>query len=216
MSGSTDDVGDPAPPPPPPAPSPAWVHPTAVVEAGARLGPGTKVWRFCHVRAGARVGADCMLGQNVYVGGAVEVGNGCRIQNNVSLYDGVVLEDDVFVGPSVVFTNVKRPRAFRPLWRFDPPVFAATRVGRGTTIGANATLVCGVTLGAFSFVGAGAVVTRDVPAHALVVGAPARRTGWVCRCGGDLEAAVARPADWTCIACGDRYRMNEGDTLGPA
>jgi UDP-2-acetamido-3-amino-2,3-dideoxy-glucuronate N-acetyltransferase len=192
------------------------VHPTAVVEAGARLGPGTKVWRFCHVRAGARVGADCMLGQNVYVGGAVEVGNGCRIQNNVSLYDGVVLEDDVFVGPSVVFTNVKRPRAFRPLWRFDPPVFAATRVGRGTTIGANATLVCGVTLGAFSFVGAGAVVTRDVPAHALVVGAPARRTGWVCRCGGDLEAAVARPADWTCIACGDRYRMNEGDTLGPA
>ena len=162
--------------------------------------------------------AGSVLGQNVYVGGAVRVGDGCRIQNNVSLYDGVELEDAVFVGPSVVFTNVRRPRAFRS----QRATFGAIRVGRGATLGANATVVCGaprpLCIGAYGLVAAGAVVTRDVAAHALVVGAPARQRGWVCRCGGDLgrqgATTLATPVDvagapvdarWSCAACGDVY-----------
>src|SRR5204863_569965 len=148
------------------------------VDAGAEIGAGTKIWHFCHISAGARIGRGCVLGQNVFVAGTAVVGDRCRIQNNVSLYDGVVLEDDVFVGPSAVFTNVTRPRAaFR-----RKPAYEPTFVGRGVTIGANATIMCGVRIGAHAFVGAGAVVTRDVPTHALVLGAPARVVGWICAC----------------------------------
>jgi UDP-2-acetamido-3-amino-2,3-dideoxy-glucuronate N-acetyltransferase len=157
----------------------SWRHPTAVVDRGARIGAGTKIWHFSHVMGGARIGDRCVLGQNVFVGGDARVGDGCRIQNNVSIYDGVVLGDDVFVGPSAVFTNVRNPRAAVDRRH----AVARTLVGQGATIGANATIVCGVTIGGHAFVGAGAVVTRDVAPHAVVAGVPARRTGWICRCG---------------------------------
>ncbi len=170
-----------------------WAHPSAVVDRGARIGPETKVWHFCHVMGGARIGARCVLGQNVFVAAGAVVGDGCKLQNNVSIYDGVVLADDVFVGPSAVFTNVRTPRA--ALDRRDE--FVATLVGRGATIGANATIVCGVTIGDHALVAAGAVVTRDVPPHALVAGVPARRTGFVCVCG---EPRRGRPR--ACPACG--------------
>jgi UDP-2-acetamido-3-amino-2,3-dideoxy-glucuronate N-acetyltransferase len=154
-------------------------HPSAVVDRGARIGARTRIWHFCHVMAGARVGAACVLGQNVFVAGSARIGDRCRLQNNVSVYDGVCLGDDVFVGPSAVFTNVRNPRAAVDRRAAIEP----TIVESGATIGANATIVCGVTIGAYAFVGAGAVVTRDVPAHAVVQGVPARRTGWICRCG---------------------------------
>jgi UDP-2-acetamido-3-amino-2,3-dideoxy-glucuronate N-acetyltransferase len=157
----------------------AWVHPTAAIDRGVSLGVGTKVWHFCHVMGGARIGDRCVLGQNVFVAASARIGDGCRIQNNVSIYDGVALGDGVFVGPSAVFTNVRNPRASVDRRTDIEP----TRVGDGATIGANATIVCGVTIGAHAFVGAGAVVTRDVAAHAMVSGVPARRTGWICRCG---------------------------------
>lgn len=177
----------------------AFIHPTAIVEAGAVVGAGTFIWHFGHVLGGARVGARCVLGQGVFVGGGVVLGDGCRIQNHVSIYDGVVLEDDVFVGPSAVFTNVARPRAFIS----RRGAFQPTRVGRGATVGANATIVCGHALGAYSLIGAGAVVTHDVPAHALMAGVPARQVGWVCRCGETLRApAVEVPARVWCSACG--------------
>jgi UDP-2-acetamido-3-amino-2,3-dideoxy-glucuronate N-acetyltransferase len=171
------------------------IHPSACVDPGAVVGAGTRVWHGAHVMAGARVGRDCVLGQNVFVGGKVEVGDRCRIQNNVSLYDGVVLEEAVFVGPSATFTNVLRPRADFP--RKDR--FEKTLVRAGATIGAHATIVCGVTIGAGAFVAAGAVVTRDVPDFVLVQGVPARAAGFVCRCGEALGAALM------CAACGRRY-----------
>lgn len=143
-----------------------FVHESSYVDEGAKIGAGTKIWHFCHVMSGAEIGTDCMLGQNVYVGGKVVMGRGCRVQNNVSLYDGVVLEDDVFVGPSAVFTNVKRPKAAVP----QKDAYRPTIVKRGATIGANATIVCGVTLGEDCLIGAGAVVTKDVPAGETVVG----------------------------------------------
>ncbi|MGR4865249.1 acyltransferase [Caulobacter sp. LARHSG274] len=174
---------------------PAWVHPLAEVEPGAALGPGTKVWRFSHVAAGARVGADCVIGQNVAIGPGAVVGDRCKVQNNVSLYAGVVLEDGVFCGPSCVFTNVTTPRA-----EIDRRAeFRPTRVGRGATIGANATIVCGHMLGPWCLVAAGAVVTRDVPAFALMAGVPARRVGWVSHAGEVLGA------DLVCPRTGDRY-----------
>jgi UDP-2-acetamido-3-amino-2,3-dideoxy-glucuronate N-acetyltransferase len=156
-----------------------WSHPSAVVDRGAQIGAGTKVWHFCHVMAGAQIGARCVLGQNVFIAAAAVLGDGCKVQNNVSIYDGVTLEPDVFVGPSATFTNVRTPRAFvNRRAAFEP-----TRVGRGATIGANATVVCGVTIGEYAFVAAGAVVTRDVAPFALCSGVPARRKGWICRCG---------------------------------
>ena len=155
-----------------------WAHPTAVVDRGARVGAGTKIWHFCHVCAGARVGAGCVLGQNVFVAATAVVGDGCRIQNNVSIYDGVVLENDVFVGPSAVFTNDLYPRAGNREWTRVP-----TLVQRGASIGANATVICGVTIGTWAMVAAGSVVTRDVEPFQLVMGAPAQPRGWVCRCG---------------------------------
>ena len=171
-------------------------HPSAVVDAGARIGAGSKVWHFCHVMAGARVGARCVVGQNVFVAATAVIGSGCRIQNNVSIYDGVVLEDDVFVGPSAVFTNVRNPRA-----AVDRKArIEQTLVGRGATIGANATIVCGARIGEYAFIGAGAVVTRDVPPHAVMAGVPARRAGWICRCGGSIGR---RPR----VLCGDCARV---------
>jgi UDP-2-acetamido-3-amino-2,3-dideoxy-glucuronate N-acetyltransferase len=184
-----------------------WSHPTAVIDRGATIGAGTKVWHFCHVMAGARIGARCVLGQNVFVAGGAVVGDGCRVQNNVSIYDGVALEDEVFVGPSAVFTNVKNPRAAVS----RKHAFAATRVGRGATVGANATIVCGVAIGEHAFVGAGAVVTRDVPAHALVTGVPARRTGWACACGDPLPRFVRAHA--VCAICRGSYRAIAGQSI---
>lgn len=155
-----------------------FVHSSAVLEGGARVGTGTKIWHSCHVRTGSRIGADCSLGFAVYVDEGVAIGDRCKIQNHVSLYRGVELEDEVFLGPAVTFTNDLFPRAVSPDWEVVP-----TQVRTGASLGANATIVCGVTVGEWSLVGAGSVVTTDVPAHALVVGNPARVKGWVCRCG---------------------------------
>jgi UDP-2-acetamido-3-amino-2,3-dideoxy-glucuronate N-acetyltransferase len=178
----------------------AGVHPTAIIEDGAQLGAGVQIWHWVHVRAGAVIGDRTSIGQGCYVG-AVTIGRGCRIQNHVSLYDGVTLDDDVFLGPSCVFTNVLHPRAHVPRKHAYQP----TQVGRGATIGANATIVCGITIGAHALIGAGAVVTHDVPAHGLMIGAPARRTGWACRCGETLPQS--RHA--ACVSCGDAYELSE-------
>ena len=185
-----------------------WVHPTAIVEQPAVIGAGTKIWHFSHVMPGARIGARCSLGQNSFVGSRAVIGNGCKIQNNVSLYDAVVLEDDVFVGPSAVFTNVVVPRAFIE----RKHAYAETRIGRGASIGANATVVCGHQVGQYAMIGAGAVVTRDVPPYALVVGVPGRRVGWVCLCGERLQQQ--RPDHWVCAQCGSDYESTEG-VAGP-
>jgi UDP-2-acetamido-3-amino-2,3-dideoxy-glucuronate N-acetyltransferase len=173
------------------------VHRTAEVEKGARLGAGTVVWRYAHVMSGARVGARCMIGQGCFVGSGVSIGDGCRIQNNVSIYQGVELDDDVFVGPAAVFTNVRRPRAAYP----RKPAYQTTHVGRGATIGANATIVCGVHIGACALVGAGAVVTTDVPDHAVALGNPARVRGWICACGDNVSRAAQRPRRVVCPRC---------------
>jgi UDP-2-acetamido-3-amino-2,3-dideoxy-glucuronate N-acetyltransferase len=166
-----------------------FVHQSAYVDDRAEIGPGTRIWYFTHVFATAKIGRDCIVGQNVMVGSGVTIGNRCKIQNNVSIYPGVTLEDGVFCGPSCVFTNVINPRA--DIERKDE--FRPTVVGRGATIGANATVVCGHRIGPYSFIAAGAVVTREVPAHALVAGNPARRIGWVSRAGFRLDEAMACP-----------------------
>jgi UDP-2-acetamido-3-amino-2,3-dideoxy-glucuronate N-acetyltransferase len=171
------------------------IHPTAVIDPGATIGAGTAIWHWTHVVAGARIGAQCSIGQGCYVG-AVVIGDGCRIQNHVSIYEGVTLEADVFVGPSCVFTNVKHPRAHVPR---KGEGYARTRVGLGSTLGANATIVCGATIGRYAMVGAGAVVTHDVIPHAVMIGAPARQVGWACRCGETLSSSFG------CARCGDRY-----------
>jgi UDP-2-acetamido-3-amino-2,3-dideoxy-glucuronate N-acetyltransferase len=178
-----------------------WAHPSAFVDQPSHIGAGTKIWHFCHVMAGARIGAGCSLGQNVFVGAKAVVGSRCKIQNNVSLYDAVVLEDEVFVGPSAVFTNVVNPRAFVE----RKHEYRSTIVRRGATIGANATVVCGHEIGAYALVAAGAVVTRDVAPHALVKGVPARPAGWVCRCGVVLSA---EGPGFLCGECGTRYRSS--------
>lgn len=170
-----------------------WAHPSAVIDRGARIGRDTKVWHFCHVMAGARIGAGCVLGQNVFVAATAVIGERCRIQNNVSIYDGVTLEDEVFVGPSAVFTNVRTPRAAVD----RKAVIEQTIVREGATIGANATIVCGVRIGAHAFVAAGAVVTRDVAPHAVMAGVPARLGGRACRCG-EITPSRGR----LCRACG--------------
>jgi UDP-2-acetamido-3-amino-2,3-dideoxy-glucuronate N-acetyltransferase len=177
-----------------------WAHPTAIVDQPAQIGEGTKIWHFCHVMAGARIGAGCVLGQNVFVAARSVLGNRCKIQNNVSLYDDVILEDDVFVAPSAVFTNVVNPRSFIE----RKHEYRTTRVGRGASVGANATVVCGHRIGEYAFVGAGAVVTKDVDAYALVTGVPARQMGWICRCGVRLPDGSDEVRQ--CTACGQRYR----------
>jgi UDP-2-acetamido-3-amino-2,3-dideoxy-glucuronate N-acetyltransferase len=182
-----------------------WAHATAVVDEPSEIGTGSKIWHFSHVMSGARIGRDCILGQNVFVADGVSIGNNVKIQNNVSVYEGVELEDDVFCGPSMVFTNVVNPRSHVP--RRDE--FQKTLVRRGATIGANATVLCGVTLGTYSFVGAGAVVTRDVPSYALVTGVPATIAGWMCECGTKLDEGLL---ELTCVACGKRY-TRDGDRV---
>jgi UDP-2-acetamido-3-amino-2,3-dideoxy-glucuronate N-acetyltransferase len=174
----------------------SFVHPTAIVEPGAELGSGTRVWHHAHVREGARVGASCVLGKNVFVDSGVTIGDGVKVQNNVSVYVGVTIDDDVFVGPSATFTNDRVPRAHASEWEVVP-----THVRRGASIGANATIVCGIELGEDCMIGAGAVVTHDVGAHELVVGAPARRIAWVCRCGAVLGRTEARPEELRCPEC---------------
>jgi UDP-2-acetamido-3-amino-2,3-dideoxy-glucuronate N-acetyltransferase len=188
------------------------IHPSAIVDEGAQLGSGTHVWHFVHVSAGARIGERCSLGQGVFVGNQVLIGDNVRIQNNVSVYDAVTLEDDVFCGPSMVFTNVFNPRAAVP----RKSEYRPTLVRRGATLGANCTVVCGTTIGEHAFVGAGAVVSRDVPAFALVVGVPARRIGWMSRHGERLALPASAPAgtapEAACPSTGERYRL-ERDVL---
>jgi len=171
-------------------------HESAYVDEGAIVGAGTKVWHFSHVMGGARIGGKCSIGQNVNVGGKAVIGNGVKIQNNVSVYDDVIIEDEVFCGPSCVFTNVINPRAFVE----RKSEYKRTLVKRGASIGANATVVCGTTLGEYSFVGAGSVVTRDVPPYAMVYGSPAKVKGWICRCG------VKLGEDLVCEDCGTKYK----------
>ena len=174
-----------------------FIHESAFVDDGATIGAGTKVWHFCHILGGAVIGERCSLGQNVVVMNGTHIGNNVKIQNNVSVYEGVILEDDVFCGPSMVFTNVINPRSHVS----RKHAFQTTLVKRGATIGANATVICGATLGEYAFIGAGAVVTRDVPAFALMAGVPAARIGWMCQCGVRLtDAGVG-----TCASCGTRY-----------
>lgn len=179
-----------------------FVHESAYVDDGVELGDGTKIWHFSHILSGCRIGRNCSVGQNVMIGPDVHVGNNCKIQNNVALYKGVDLEDGVFCGPSCVFTNVLNPRA--EVERKDE--FRPTRVRRGATIGANATIVCGNELGAYCLIAAGAVVTKPVPAYALMAGVPARRIGWVSRAGEILDDTL------TCPRTGERYEA-DGDTL---
>lgn len=181
----------------------AVIHPTAIVDGvNTHIGGGTTIWQFTHVMPGAWIGDRCSIGQGCFIAN-VRIGHGCRIQNHVSIYDGVTLEDDVFIGPSCVFTNVVHPRAH--VSRKD--AFEPTLVCQGASIGANATVLCGVTIGSYALVGAGAVVTRDVAPHAIVVGSPARRTGWACRCGETL------PSELICNRCGDCYVEHDGALL---
>lgn len=180
-----------------------FIHPSSFVDEPCQIGNGTKIWHFCHIMAGSTLGEGCNIGQNVVISPGVTLGKRVRIQNNVSVYTGVICEDDVFLGPSCVFTNVINPRAF--ISRKEQ--FQTTRICRGASIGANATVVCGHTIGEYALVGAGSVVTRDVPAYALVRGNPARLAGYVCRCGEKLEFENHRAL---CPACARAYRLVNG------
>ena len=180
-----------------------FVHESSYVDDGAKIGSGTKIWHFSHVMSGAVIGERCNLGQNVVIMPGTKIGNNVKIQNNVSIYEGVELEDDVFCGPSCVFTNVTNPRSH--VSRKNE--YQRTLVKRGGTIGANATVVCGVTLGEFAFIGTGAVVTSDVPAYGLMVGVPARRVGWMCQCGERLHPSAGQA---TCARCGASYTESGG------
>lgn len=181
-----------------------YQHPSAIVDEGARIGAGSRVWHFVHVSGGARIGKDVSLGQNVFVGNKVVIGDRCKIQNNVSVYDNVTLEEGVFCGPSMVFTNVYNPRSL-----IDRKAeYRDTLVGRGATLGANCTVICGVTVGEFAFVGAGAVVNRDVPAYALMVGVPAQQIGWMSEFGERLDLPVEGHAEDVCVHTGARYVLS--------
>ena len=181
-------------------------HPSAIVDAGATVGAGTRIWHFAHVCAGAKIGARCSLGQNVYVGNDVVIGSNVKIQNNVSVYDAVSLEDDVFCGPSMVFTNVYNPRS--AIVRKEE--LRRTLVRRGATLGANSTIVCGITVGEYAFIGAGAVVNRDVPDYALMLGVPARQAGWMSRFGERLDLPLKGEGTAICQHTGEKYRVSAG------
>ena len=180
------------------------IHPSAIVDEGAQIGEGSRVWHFVHVCAGARIGSGVSLGQNVFVGNKVVIGDRCKIQNNVSVYDNVTLEEGVFCGPSMVFTNVHNPRAL--IERKNE--YRNTLVKKGATLGANCTIVCGTTIGAYAFVGAGTVVNKDVPAYALVVGVPARQIGWMSEYGEQLALPLQGQAEATCPHTGARYVLD--------
>jgi len=185
-----------------------FVHESSYVDEEVVIGDQTAIWHFCHVMAGSEIGARCRIGQNVVIGPRARLGENCKIQNNVSIYEGVTLEDDVFCGPSMVFTNVMTPRCAFP--RNTGSDFATTLVRRGASIGANATIICGVTIGHHALVGAGAVVTKDVPDYAVMVGNPARQRGWACQCGVVLEPVSALAA---CQECGRQYQLDDTNKL---
>ncbi|HET6386571.1 MAG TPA: acyltransferase [Armatimonadota bacterium] len=182
-----------------------FVHPSSYVDEDVEIGDGTTIWHFSHICSGARLGERCKIGQNVVIGPGVQIGSNVKIQNNVSVYTGVILEDDVFCGPSMVFTNVMIPRSAFP--RNRPEDFNETRVKQGASIGANATIVCGNSIGRYAFIGAGAVVTKDVPDYALFYGNPARQHGYACECGQKLAKSQTDPAGYRC-GCGRRYHLN--------
>ncbi|NJA89615.1 N-acetyltransferase [Rhodocyclus tenuis] len=184
------------------------IHPSAIVDDGAQIGDGSRVWHFVHVCGGARIGEAVSLGQNVFVGNRVVIGDRCKIQNNVSVYDNVTLEEGVFCGPSMVFTNVYNPRSLIE----RKCEYRDTRVKKGATLGANCTVVCGTTIGAYAFVGAGAVINRDVPDYALMVGVPARHIGWMSEYGEQIPLPLEGAGEYTCPHSGQRYRLN-GKTL---
>ncbi|HRR96862.1 MAG TPA: DapH/DapD/GlmU-related protein [Candidatus Ratteibacteria bacterium] len=186
--------------------SKVFIHPTSIIDENVEIGEGTKIWHFSHILKDTIIGENCVIGQNVMIGPDVKVGNGCKIQNNVSIYKGVVLDDYVFCGPSCVFTNVINPRAF--IERKNE--FMTTIVKKGATIGANATIICGITLGKYALIGAGAVVSKDVSDYALVVGVPAKQIRWVCKCGTTLKfnGKIA-----TCNYCGNKYKLENNILL---
>jgi UDP-2-acetamido-3-amino-2,3-dideoxy-glucuronate N-acetyltransferase len=188
-----------------------FVHQSSYVDDGCRIGEGTKIWHFCHVMSGATIGRGCTIGQNVVISPGVIIGDHVKIQNNVSVYTGVTLEDDVFCGPSMVFTNVVNPRSHVS----RKHEYRTTLVKKGATLGANCTIVCGHAIGRYAFVGAGAVITTNVPDHAQVMGNPARITGWMCACGVKLSAGSQPPQDGTCESCGASYRLSPDGGLAP-
>ncbi|QTH72571.1 acyltransferase [Pseudoalteromonas xiamenensis] len=182
------------------------VHPSAIVDEGAQIGENTRVWHFVHICGGAKIGSGCSLGQNVFVGNRVTIGNNVKVQNNVSIYDNVFVEDDVFCGPSMVFTNVYNPRSFIE----RKTEYRDTFVKRGATLGANCTIVCGVTIGEYALVGAGAVINKDVKPFALMVGVPAKQIGWISKYGEQLELPLQGQGEATCPHTGDKYVLRDG------
>lgn len=182
-----------------------FIHSSSIVDEPASIGKGTKIWHFCHIMKDARIGEQCKIGQNVYIGPGVKIGANVKIQNNVSVYPGVILEDNVFCGPSMVFTNVINPRC--EVVRNSPEFFKQTLVKQGTSIGANATIVCGITIGRYAFIGAGAVVTKDIHDYALVYGTPAVHRGWMCECGEKLN--FSESSSTACAVCGKEYIIEQ-------
>lgn len=181
------------------------IHPTAIIDEGAQIGERSRIWHWTHVCSGARIGNGCSLGQNVFISNDVVIGNNVKIQNNVSVYDAVTIEDDVFCGPSMVFTNVYNPRS--AITRKDE--YRKTLIKRGATLGANSTIVCGITVGAYAFIGAGAVINRDVPDFALMVGVPALQIGWMSRYGERLDLPLKGDGETICVHTGERYELKQ-------